>query len=344
MSVMKRKNSIRRIVFFVIGIALIEQANAQHTTTFTFTETAPDKVLRVMEKNANALFAEINLKYDQNGSRLNLASSVVDDFARERIVNMWAVSHFYCSDVRPIKEVMKKVGTDTYQVRDIPIYYKEGDDDEYRYRTIVLEFDKNGLITDLNCSLPEHEFSRIDGNRVTEYRHEKQIKDFVDMFFTAYNCKDISLIEKMYSEQALIITGKMVNYKKNGDDNMSKVLTNNSKIEYSVQNKKEYVNKLRGIFSRNEYINIKFDEVEIFQSEANPYIYGVRLNQYWHVSRKANVKGYYDEGKLFLIIDFTNEEHPEIWVRTWQPFKDSYGNPIVYSDDDFFSIGDFRIR
>lgn len=330
---MKTRKSIRRIALIVIGILLSTQVHAQHSTTFKFTDTAPAKVRQVMQNNADVLFDEINRKYDQDKSELDLPSSVVTPFARDRITTMWAVSHFYCTRTKVIQHVDERVSANVYQVREIPVRFQEGEGDT---KWIVLEFDKSGKISDIYCALSEHEYTDFyeNGNEVTNMRHREMIQSFVSDFFTAYNMgkEGLDLIEKMYSEDALIITGKVVNYKTGIKNDLSRTLTNNKMIVYSVQNKKEYMTKLRGIFSRNEYINIRFDSVEIFQSERNPNIYGVRLNQYWHVSRKANVDGYYDEGKLFLIIDFRNESQPEVWVRTWQPFE----------DQEFFGMGDFN--
>ena len=347
---MKAKKSIRRIAVIVLGTLLFVQVHAQHATTFKFSETAPEQVLRVMETNANALFSEINRKYDQDKSQLSLSSSAVTDSARNRIANMWAVSHFYCILTNINTRVMKMVGSNTYQVRNIPVCYKEGETAEYKYQMIVLEFDMSGKISDLYCTMPEHLYTEVinGGNEVTNNRHRWMIKNFVDNFFTAYNLGlgGLDLIDKMYSEDALIITGKVVNYKtrSNPGTEFSRTLTNNQRIEYSIQNKRQYMEKLRGIFTRNSYINIRFDGVEVVQSEANSNIYGVRLNQYWHVAPTAKSTGYSDEGKLFLIIDFSNEEQPEVWVRTWQPFQDANGNPIQYTEEEFFTIGDFQIE
>lgn len=345
---MKTRKSIRRIALIVIGTLVFVQGYAQHSTTFRFSETAPEQVLRVMENNANALFSEINRKYDQVDSQLNLSSTAVASFARNRITNMWAVSHFYCTRTSVNTRVLKMYSSNTYQVRNIPIYFQNGERDEYKYRTAVLEFDSYGKIIDFYCSLPEHEIRRADGTIVTDFRHKELINNFLNNFFTAYNSKDLDLIEKMYSEEALIITGRVVNYRTSSNNEFSRNIKTriayDTRIDYSIQNKKQYMNKLRGIFARNEYINIKFDGVEIIQSEANPKIFGVRLNQYWHVARNERVKGYYDEGKLFLIIDYSNEDRPEIWVRTWQPFQDANGKPIHYTEEEFFAIGDFQIE
>lgn len=276
---MKTRTSIKKAVLICLGISLCFQVHAQHATTFKFSETAPEQVLRVMENNANALFSEINRKYDQNNSQLDLSSSMITEFAKKRIANMWAVSHFYCTRTSMNTRVLKMVSSDSYQVRNIPVCYKEGESDEYRYQHIVLEFDRTGKICDLYCTLSEHEYTEIitNGNDVTNFRHKEMINSFVNNFFTAYNLgkEGLDLIDKMYSEQALIITGKIVKYNTSKKTDLSRTLTNNQRIEYSIQNKQQYMAKLRRIFNNNSYINIRFDSVEIVQSEENPQIYGV---------------------------------------------------------------------
>ena len=342
---MKVIKSIRIVALILLGTLLFIQGHAQHATTFKFSETAPAQVLRVMENNANALFSEINRKYDLDNSQLSLSSSAITDFARNRIANMWAVSHFYCTRTSMNTRVLKMVSSDTYQVRNIPVCYKEAESDEYRYQHIVLEFDKSGKLSDLYCTISEHEYTNViaNSNEVTDLRHRELINNFVSNFFTAYNLgkEGLDLIDKMYSEDALIITGKVVNYKTSSKNDLSRTLTSNQRIEYSIQNKQQYMAKLRRIFNNNSYINIRFDSIEMIKSDANPRIYGVRLNQYWHVAKTAKDSGYSDEGKLFLIIDFSNEEQPEVWVRTWQPFKDANGREIQYSEEDMWKMGDF---
>ena len=322
---MKAKNSIKRIALIVLGSLLFIQVHAQHATTFKFSETAPEQVLRVMENNANALFAEINSKYDLDNSQLDLTSSIVLEFAQKRIANMWAVSHFYCTRTSINTRVLKMVSSDTYQVRNIPVCYKEAENDEYRYQHIVLEFDKDGRISDIYCTISELDQSIVITNM--DYKDRELINRFLNNYFTAFICKDLDMIGKIFSEDVQFFTGKAA-----------------KEIKYSAQNKEQYLAKLRRIFQRDSFINIKIDGVEIIQSEANSKIYGVRLNQYWHVSGNASEKGYYEEGKLFLFIDFTNENLPWIVVTAWQPFKDANGNPIEYSEEDFFYLGDFQIE
>ena len=49
---------------------------------------------------------------------------------------------------------------------------------------------------------------------------------------------------------------------------------------------------------------------------------------------------YSDVGFIFLMIDFQDENHPLIQVRTWQPEK---LNGRVLSRDEVFSLGNFDI-
>ena len=58
------------------------------------------------------------------------------------------------------------------------------------------------------------------------------------------------------------------------------------------------------------------------------------LKQEWNTNR------YSDVGFIFLMIDFQDENHPLIQVRTWQPEK---LNGAVLAREEVFSLGDFTI-
>ena len=115
---------------------------------------------------------------------------------------------------------------------------------------------------------------------------------------------------------------------------------NQTQIQYSVQNKKQYLVNLKKVFKSNSYINITFDEILIERHESNPNIYGITLKQ-----RLKSSGGYSDEGRLFLMIDYKDEDNPLIWVRTWQPLKDpNTGEDIHYNTEEIFGLGDFPVR
>lgn len=80
------------------------------------------------------------------------------------------------------------------------------------------------------------------------------------------------------------------------------------------------------MFRNNKYINVKFSDYKIVRHGAKPNYYGVTLKQDWATS------SYKDQGIVFLVWDFTNEDAPKIHVRTWQPLT-----------EQAFALGDFKL-
>ena len=106
------------------------------------------------------------------------------------------------------------------------------------------------------------------------------------------------------------------------------------KIKYEKHTKQEYINRLRGIFARNSYIKVSFDEIKVMMHPVNENYYGVTLHQGYKSST------YSDDGYLFLLWDFTDEQAPQIHVRTWQP---DMLNGSRLPEDEIFSLADFDI-
>ena len=116
------------------------------------------------------------------------------------------------------------------------------------------------------------------------------------------------------------------------------------KVLYKKQNKQQYLANLKRAFLRNKWIDVKFFQIgekgetggpdAITRSTVNPNMYGVRLRQEW---RSSN---YSDEGYVFLLWDFTNEDAPVIHVRTWQP---EWVGGQKLPENDIFSLSDFDL-
>jgi len=332
---MTKHNFIRHLATVLLGILLCAQAYAQHTTEFLFKETVPDNVRNIMQTNAKALFKEINSAYDGNKLELTLSKNDVTEAAMKRIQSLWAASHFYCTETGITTRVLKS--SNGFQVRNIPVFFTQGKTDEDKYQDMVIEFTSGGKISDIYIALAPHQYAKImrSSNEVSDIRYREKIVDLVENFRTAYNCKDLPFLNDIYSDEALIITGKVLTVKPRGD---VPAAINQQKIEYSVQNKKQYLTKLKTVFDSNSYINIRFVDIVVKRHEGNPNIYGVTLKQEWNTTR------YSDEGWLFLMIDYENEENPQIWVRTWQPLTDNSGNVIFYNPEDIIGLGDFIMR
>lgn len=332
------------VVCFSGGIMFPLEAQ-EFVTSFRFTETASDYTREAMQRNAYAVFSEINRAYEAQETALNLSFKNATAEAINRLQSMWATSHFYSTETSVIERVLK---TPTgYQIRNVSAYFEEGRTEEDKIQELVIEFDESGKITDVFMSIMAHQYVKILSNHteiVEDFESRSMILRVIEEFRTAYNTKDIDFLRKIYSDDALIITGKVLTYQQRRDVVGYKD-KRDRRIEYSVRSKKEYLRKLQDVFNNNAYINIKFSDINITASEGYKGVYGVNLRQDWNTRpNKNSVAGYHDEGWLFLLFDFRDENNPKIWVRTWQPLQDEWGNPIHYSAREIFGMGDFNFR
>lgn len=245
---------------------------------------------------------------------------------------MWRSSAMLC----PVSEVRgRAIGTagHGFQLRNIPISMLATDEDE---QELVFEFTSAGELCNVVVGLDKQNYNQVICSNITveDFTRRQIILDFVENFRTAYNRKDWEYLNTVYSDDALIITGRAVTKKENND---GKNLLNTlpaQKIVLQVENKKEYMEKLKRVFKKNSYINLKFEELAVRKHPKYPRIYGVTMKQHWNSST------YSDIGYLFLMINFENENQPTIEVRTWQPERFENGVPVR---DEIFSLEDFNI-
>ena len=314
----------RYFVYYLVVTILVcfssVWVNAQHKTAFEFTETADAALRRTMQNNTNAVFDIIHDAYFSKKAELIFPTNNATPEAIEQIQALWSTSRFYCKMPNVTKRVLKSANG--YQVRNIPVFFEEGETEEEQNQDIAIEFTPQGRINDVYISIPMHQYMQILETRdtVSDLRRRQQVVGFVDNFRTAYNRKDLAYLKQVFSEDALIIVGNGKKLERSSDG-----LPN---YEYVVKDKATYITSLQGVFNNNKYINVKFSEIEVLQPYRNKNLYCVTLRQEW------NSSNYSDIGWLFLMIDFKNEDKPLIWVRAW----DHEGVPR----DERISAGDFN--
>lgn len=282
-----------------------------------------------METKMSALLTEINAA-QASGRALNFANLNLSNSVQMSLSMLWENSPFMCTD----EEVVERCLTtgSGYQVRNIPLMMKPRADrnfGESEYQEAVISFDRQGNIESFYLSISMNLYMNVIKNNkeITDLRRRQLILDYVEQFRTSYNTKDIHFLEQVFSDDALIITGKVISQKK---DNMKLP----DKIVYKKQTKQEYLTNLRRVFANNSYIKVTFDDIKVMRHPVNPNFYGVTLHQGYTSSN------YHDDGYLFLLWDFTDENQPQIHVRTWQPDQIN-GDRIP--DDEIFSLNDFDI-
>ena len=294
---------------------------------FKIVEGISDNHLKTtMESNVNEMLSLFNDAASLHAKSVKLSKEKFTKEAVKEIGLIWKGSPMVFPSVNIMSRCLKT--SHGYQVRGIPIDIAEADENEKR-QELTVDFLSNGKICNVAIAIDMHRYDQIMAEKSSDI-----IIDFVENFRTAYNRKDIKLLNSVFSDKALIITGKVVSEKPNSD--IDRLTLKNNKVVYIKQTKQEYIQKLTRIFKLNNFVNVKFEDIDVVQHPKYDDIYGVTLKQYWHTSH------YSDEGYLFLMIDFRDADKPLIQVRTWQPYKNNVGQ-VITKKEDVYHLGSFRI-
>lgn len=329
---------MKKILMCIVALMASVCMNAV-TVTITVDEGFGNRqILSKMETNLGQLLTEINNAYNAKRA-VNTSSLQMNDHAKKMLVTLWSTVHFYCDD----EEVVDRCWPlkNSYLLRQVPLILDPQDEafTSGAYQEAVVEFDKNGVIIDFRFALDAQLSESMERcGSVVETERRMIILDYIEQFRTAYCTKDIDFMEKIFSDDAVIITGKVIRTRPNDFG------ASNAKVVYNRQTKQEYLRNLRRAFLRNKYIDVKFSEIGsgsnnggcpgITRSRNNPNFYGVRLFQEWKSS------GYSDEGYVFLLWNFTDEHNPVIEVRTWQPsyITTAAGKKEMLPEEDIFDM------
>lgn len=316
------------LVFF------ISLSQALATTSFKITDSEVDPNVKArMETNVKALLDAFRTAADNGEKTVKLSKDNVSKTAIEEIKEIWKSSAMSCPPMNLNCRCLKT--SNGYQVRGIPVDILAADGDEAR-QELTINFDTEGTISNVAIAIEMNRYEELMAQKQSDldYARRQIIVDFIENFRTAYNRKDNAMLNSVFSDKALIITGRVVKEKPNSD--LTRLTLNNNRVVYIKQTKQEYLTKLAQVFKTVKFINVKFSDIEIVEHPKFDSIYGVTLKQSWRTDR------YHDEGYLFLMIDFRDSDNPLIQVRTWQPYKDAAGN-IVTQKDEVFHLGSFRI-
>lgn len=295
-----------------------------------------EQLKKKMEQSLSMLLTEVNAAHEQ-GRNINFASLRLPSDVETTLSMLWENSPFLCIDDLVSQKCLTKQNGE-YQLRNIPLLLKsQSQEDEYQ--EAVVTFDNNGNITSFHLAIAMNLYMNVlrKGRDITDHRYREMILDFTERFRTAYNEHNINFLEAIFSDDALIITGKVIERKTPDGIRLP------DEVIYKKQTKNQYLTNLKRIFNNDKknLIRVDFDEIKVVRhpSHAPEYArcYGVTLHQ----SYKSGT--YSDEGYLFLLWDFADENKPKIYVRTWQPdaySKDGKTKERI-AEDEIFSIADF---
>ena len=316
------------LMLMFAGLSWITNASAVNVTITDGIDNVAIKSR--MEKSIVRILNEINAAQSAH-RRLDFTVMGVNKQVQNSMEMLWQNTPFICVDDEIVEHCITTGAG--YQIRNIPLLMKPASEREFNedeYQEAVINFDKKGNVESFHLSISMNLYMNVvkSNLELTDLRRRQMILDYVEQFRTAYNQKDAEFLNMVYSDDALIITGRVIT-QKHPEGFISQ------KIRYNKQSKQQYLTNLLKVFKNTKYIRVSFDDIEVRRHPTNPNFYGVTLHQGW----TSNT--YHDEGYLFLLWDFRNENAPEIHVRTWQP--DKIGGKAL-ARDEVFSLSDFDIK
>lgn len=179
---------------------------------------------------------------------------------------------------------------------------------------VVFTFNTEGLIDNISFGLGKVAQDNLMGNVSSSFTPDKSqiLVNFLECFKTAYALKRIDYLKQLFDDDAIIITGKVLQ-KFTGSTELG--YRSNKYVQLTKQDKATYLKNLQKSFASKEFINIKFANNRIRHTKVDG-IYAIQIKQDYFSSN------YGDTGYLFLIIDIRNPKEPIIHVRAWQENPD----------------------
>ena len=318
---------MKKLLCFLFGLFVMLSGYAQKVN-FEFSDGIEEGILKTkMEQQMSSLLSAINEANAVNAD-VNFSSIDITDDASASLTMTWEQVHFSIEDDDIVDHCISLPGkSGGFRIQNIGVLMNPKEESGYdgeKRREIYIDFDKTGKIVDFNFTMGMNMYTEIlkKGEELGDLDRRMQIIDWCEHFAKAYCDKNMKFMQTIFSDDAIIITGKMTMQRVHTDMGMK----DQAKVKYVQQTKSQYLSNLSKVFASNNYVNVKFDDYTVIRHGAKPNYYGVTLRQKWHTAR------YSDEGTVFLIWDFTNEEAPRILVRTWQP-----------TTEKAFKMGDFKL-
>lgn len=318
---------MKKLLCFLFGLFVMLSGYAQKVN-FEFSDGIEEGILKTkMEQQMSSLLSAINEANAVNAD-VNFSSIDITDDASASLTMTWEQVHFSIEDDDIVDHCISLPGkSGGFRIQNIGVLMNPKEESGYdgeKRREIYIDFDKTGKIVDFNFTMGMNMYTEIlkKGEELGDLDRRMQIIDWCEHFAKAYCDKNMKFMQTIFSDDAIIITGKMTMQRVHTDMGMK----DEAKVKYVQQTKSQYLSNLSRVFASNSYVNVKFEDYTVIRHGAKPNYYGVTLRQKWHTAR------YSDEGTVFLIWDFTNEEAPRILVRTWQP-----------TTEKAFKMGDFKL-
>lgn len=266
----------------------------------------------------------------KSGSKQQVAEQYHSDpFLRDKIKDYLTYNH-----PQPLDATIQAKINQTalgYELRRIRVLQRYPTLHKQSTEYLVLDFYPDGRLIDFNASIYDSLYQRFvkESQFGHDWRERQQIIKFIEKYRTSYLVRDVSTINLMFAEDALIIVGRKIVPKKLPEDVVNyHRMKKQPRYEYIRLTKQKYLSRLQKVFAAQQDIFLDFGTFDIIKKSNTSGVYGVQMRQNYASTT------YSDEGYLFLLIDFRGTD-PLIYVRAWQPNE--------WSDSALVRTANFRI-
>lgn len=181
---------------------------------------------------------------------------------------------------------------------------------------VVFTFNQKKRIDYIAFGLGKQAESDILGNENWDLSTRKALMNFLENYKTAFALKRLDYLQSVFDDNAVIISGCLVNPAGNKFADSNVHYAQNQYVRYTRESKKEYLQRMARSFASKEFINIRFSNNKVKKYGKGMESYAIQIKQDYYSSN------YGDTGYLFLYVDMNDPDNPVIKVRTWQPKPD----------------------
>jgi len=176
---------------------------------------------------------------------------------------------------------------------------------------------KDGKIDGINFGLEQNAYEDIMHHGMWDPRSRQVLVNFLENYKTAYALENLEYLDAVFAEDALIIIGNKISVDKEASKEFRESNFNNENFQKTQLTKDQYIDRLRKVFAKQEYVNIQFEDAEVKKTSQDntQQRFQILIKQHYYSTTYA------DKGYLFLLADITNPEKPIIHVRVWDENK-----------------------
>ncbi len=236
-----------------------------------------------------------------------------DDFIRNKITDMMKYNKINITAGSITADVNKTFTG--WELRKIKIVNKYSSLNKQSPEYMVLDFDDNGNLYDVNFGIMDNLYDKFveQGTYGNDWGNRQVIIKFVEKYRTAFLSRNIKMLDSLFADEAVIIVGRVLKKTKMKDIyKYTKLNEDQPDIRYTQYTKDEYLKNQANVFKNQKDIFVGYNSFKIMKKNKQDNVYGLSMRQFYQAT------SYSDEGYLFLLVDFNNEQ-PQIYVRSWQP-------------------------